>query len=781
MSLPRTPGAVPEPLNQDESAKVLPTAPGQKPNWRKQMKSLEEHVGEAEDTPKLGVPVNAPAQESTDTYVHVGQMSAQELLDAKDDILVNLRGIIAEVVEWVQNRLREEQLTDDLAAARAQGGATRARVGQRIDSLLLQHMSERRDIPPGKERSYIIASVINEIIGLGPLEPLWGDPSITEIMVNGPYDVQVEINGQIQRVPGIKFRDQDHLLDLCTQILNGIGRSITVRNPIEDGRLPDNSRVHVVHQAIAPKGPNLTIRRHREDAWTVRELVNRGSFTEEMAADIAFYIHSGCSTIVVGGTGTGKDLALDTKIPTPTGMTTMGDLKVGDQVLDEHGKPTNVVGVYPQPLNKCYEITFSDGTKVTAGKDHNWLTTTVEGGVSKVVTTEEILETLKTSDGQPNHLVGLISQEVEYPSQRASRVSAYNFGRNISQASHIPHAYMYTDVKSRRHLILGMIDSDDITGKYSFETNNEQVMNDARQVAHSLGVQTQVREYSTPGTYVVTFLLQSETMHAPRKIVNVREVPSVPTQCIEVDSPSHLFLCTDAFIPTHNTTVLNALSGLTPFNERIITIEDNLELMLHPDRLAAAPMEARPASSSGQGAITIRDLVKGSLRMRPNRIIVGEVRDHAAFDMLQAMNTGHNGSMTTIHANGADEAIPRLVNLVTQSGEINENGALSLIAGAVDILVVAVRFPEDGSRRLQGVYEVPSRTHADDSGARVLEPIPLWEFEQDSIDPETGKVIGHYERKNEPSDGLIRKHRLHRRDKFTLEQVYELSDIPEGA
>jgi pilus assembly protein CpaF len=522
--------------------------------WRTES---EDFHGESTVTFSTPVPTKLPKMPSdkapeksaktlaSNVYQSVGSLDSKDLLYAKEDQYKHLEGPIMELTQWVQDTLTEEGKTEDVSAARAGRGEKYNDMIRVLDQMILQKLSSERGIR-GPDRAFLIASVINEVLGLGPLEALWRDPKITEIIVDGPYRVLVEISGKLQQVPGAKFRDQEHLLGLCQQILGAIGRRVDVQHPLEDGRLPDKSRVNVVHPAIAPAGPLLTIRRHREEAWTVRELVGLGSFTPEIAEDLAFLINAGCSTLVLGGTGSGK------------------------------------------------------------------------------------------------------------------------------------------------------------------------------------------------------------------------------------------------------TTILNALSGLMPAAARILTIEDNLELQLHPDRFVAA-MEARPASASGTGMITIRDLVKNSLRMRPDRIVVGEVRDAAAFDMLQAMNTGHNGSMTTFHANGADEAIDRLESMVMQAGELDPRGVRSLIAGSVDLLVVVERYPEDGSRRVSGVFEIPSRVEVDESGHQALTPIPIWEFihdetvfvdedghrdeEGNEITIQVPKVIGHYEKMNEVSGDLVKRHRLNKRPRMSIDFVYQMSDM----
>jgi len=361
---------------------------------------------------------------------------------------------------------------------------------------------------------------VNEIVGLGPLEPLWQDPTITEVIVNGPNDVFVEQSGRLLKAKACRFRSQDHLLEICQRILSPLNRKVDVRDPLADGRLPDGSRVNIVHQALAPKGPLMTIRRFPEKNMSLIDLVGIGAMDKEMATLIATLISNKCSTLIVGGTGSGK------------------------------------------------------------------------------------------------------------------------------------------------------------------------------------------------------------------------------------------------------TTLLNALSVAIPRHERIVTIEDSLELRLDSNSHVAA-MEARPSDASGKNAIPIRSLVKNALRMRPDRIIVGEIRDSAALDMLQACNTGHEGSMSTVHANGPDEAISRLTVMVAQGGEIPADKVEWLIGSAIDLIVMARRY-EDGSRRVEGLYEVPDMAEEGHEGALVT--IPLWEWEQTGTD-ENGKLLGQYVKRNDISKSLFESKGLDFGKKYSWEEL----------
>jgi pilus assembly protein CpaF len=155
---------------------------------------------------------------------------------------------------------------------------------------------------------------------------------------------------------------------------------------------------------------------------------------------------------------------------------------------------------------------------------------------------------------------------------------------------------------------------------------------------------------------------------------------------------------------TGKTTFLNVLSGFIPEQERIITIEDAAELQLQQPHVVT--LEARPENAEGRGAVSIRDLVRNALRMRPDRIVVGECRGPEALDMLQAMNTGHDGSLTTLHANSPRDALGRLEMLVMMAGiELPERAVREMIAAAIDLIVQIERLP-DGSRKVTSVQEV---------------------------------------------------------------------------
>lgn len=184
------------------------------------------------------------------------------------------------------------------------------------------------------------------------------------------------------------------------------------------------------------------------------------------------------------------------------------------------------------------------------------------------------------------------------------------------------------------------------------------------------------------------------------------------------------------------TTLLNAMSSFIDERERIVTIEDSAELQLQ--QIHVARLETRPPNIEGRGEITQRDLVKNALRMRPDRIIVGEVRAGEAFDMLQAMNTGHDGSMTTVHANTARDALSRIEQMIGMSGiEISPRSARAQIASALHVVVQIGRL-SDGRRRLLSLAEIVGME------GEVVTMQEIFRFKMQGRD-ENNVVIGHFE------------------------------------
>ncbi|UWQ17533.1 CpaF family protein [Jannaschia sp. M317] len=183
------------------------------------------------------------------------------------------------------------------------------------------------------------------------------------------------------------------------------------------------------------------------------------------------------------------------------------------------------------------------------------------------------------------------------------------------------------------------------------------------------------------------------------------------------------------------TTTLNALSSFIGHSERVLTIEDTAELQLQQDHVGR--MESRPPNVEGKGAVTQRDCLRNALRMRPDRIIVGETRGEEVIDMLQAMNTGHDGSMTTIHANSARDAVSRLENMIAMAGiEMPIKAVRAQISSAVNLIVQASRL-QDGSRRMTSISEVTGME------GEVITMQEIFRYERLGLEPD-GTIIGRF-------------------------------------
>ena len=307
------------------------------------------------------------------------------------------------------------------------------------------------------EQEDLLEDICNDVLGYGPLEPLLARDDIADIMVNGSRNVYIEVNGKVEQT-GIRFRDNQQLLNICQRIVSQVGRRVDESSPICDARLPDGSRVNVIAPPLAIDGTALTIRKFKKDKLTLDQLVKFGSISPEAAEVLKIIGRVRCNVIISGGTGSGK------------------------------------------------------------------------------------------------------------------------------------------------------------------------------------------------------------------------------------------------------TTLLNCLTNYVDRDERVITCEDSAELQLQQPHVVR--LETRPPNLEGEGEVTMRDLVKNCLRMRPERIIVGEVRGPEVFDLLQAMNTGHDGSMGTIHANSPRECLNRIESMIAMGGfQLPQKTVREIIVGSIDVIIQAARL-RDGSRRITHVTEV---------------------------------------------------------------------------
>lgn len=339
------------------------------------------------------------------------------------------------------------------------------------------------------ERNHIYNLINDEINGYGPISELLNDKNITEIMVNGPKDVYVEIEGKLVKDESISFINDEHIIRTIQRLIQPLGRTIDTTNPMVDSRLSDGSRINAVIPPLSVNGPIITIRKFKRNMTSIDDLLRVGTLTTEMAVFLEAAVKGKLNIIVCGGTGSGK------------------------------------------------------------------------------------------------------------------------------------------------------------------------------------------------------------------------------------------------------TTLLNIISSFIGENERIITIEDAAELKLEQNHVIS--LETRTVNYNTSAAITIRDLVINALRMRPDRIIVGECRGKEAFDMLQAMNTGHDGSLTTLHANGSMDALNRLETMVLMSGmDIPIIAIREYIENAID-LVINIERMHDGKRKITNISEVVGIENS------MIKLNPIFEFIQKGL-TDTGEENGEF-------------------------------------
>jgi pilus assembly protein CpaF len=339
------------------------------------------------------------------------------------------------------------------------------------------------------ERERLIDEVLDETFGFGPMEVLLKDPTISDILINGPHKIFVERRGKLEKTD-VKFRDNEHLLQIIDRIVSKVGRRVDETSPMVDARLPDGSRVNAIIPPLALDGPSMSVRRFGANPLKLEDLLNYKAFTPEMAMLMEAAIKARLNIVISGGTGCGK------------------------------------------------------------------------------------------------------------------------------------------------------------------------------------------------------------------------------------------------------TTLLNTLSSFIPSDERIITIEDAAELQLQQEHIVR--LETRPPNIEGKGQVTTRDLVRNALRMRPERIIIGECRGAEALDMLQAMNTGHAGSMTTLHANSPRDAQARLETMVMMAGmELPIKAMRQQISSAVDMIVQANRL-QGGPRKVTSITEVMSMEQD------IIIMQDIFRFKQLGLD-QNGRAYGQFE------------------------------------
>jgi pilus assembly protein CpaF len=757
---------------------------------------------------------------------------------------------LLDVANHFRNRLLAEENLDEIADLPPK--ILRARIESHVSSMMKQ---EGQTLPPA-ERASLITFIINETVGLGPLERLIGDPTITEIMVNGPDEVYVERKGKITRRPDVRFKDEAHVRHIIDRVISPLGRRIDESSPMVDARLPDGSRVNAAIDPVSLNGPVLTIRKFRKEPFLMPRLVENGTLSEEMAEFLRACVIAKQNIIVSGGTGSGKTTTLNVLasfIPKDERVITIEDAAelqfhlTHPHVLRMEARPPNVEGQGEITIRQLVrnalrmrpdrivvgEVRGAEALDMLQAMNtgHEGSLTTIHANSPRDAFSR--LETMiMWAEGAKQlplsavreHLVGAVNivAQQDRLSDGTRRIVAISevYGirkeqiivRDIfvfertgvdEKSGRVLGSFTPTGIRPRclpriraagvhlsdgifmpQHLVsvmgVDLLESEDVTeimvnspDEVYVERNGrlERVEKKFRDETHLLSEINKIVapigrriDETTPAVDArlpdgsrVNAVLPPIALNGP--VLTIRRFPKDPLKIEHLLANHSLTQEIYAFLKacvraklnilisggtgSGKTTTLNVLSAFIPEDERIITIEDVAELQLKQPHVVR--LESRPRDEYGEGEITIRDLVRNALRMRPNRIIVGEVRGGEALDVLQAMNTGHEGSLTTIHANSPIDAFARLETMVMWAGtQLPSHAIREQLVGAINIVIQQDRL-SDGSRKITAISEIQSAQRG------KIDLKDIFVFEQESIS-EQGQVKGDFK-----ATGLIPK------------------------
>ena len=743
--------------------------------------------------------------------------------------------------QWQDRFMQSVNLDEYL---RMEPTTRRAQIENKLNELM--HASHEQ--LPYSQYNRIVTYILNEALGYGPLNGLVGDPSISEIMVNGPSTIYVERNGQIERIDDVKFQNDEHLRNIIDRVVSRVGRRVDEASPMVDARLADGSRVNALIPPLALDGSILTIRKFQRQAFDLDRLAAYGSLTDDMADFLKACVRAKLSILVSGGTGTGKTTLLNSLaacIPAGERVVTVEDsaeLKFHQQhphVVRMETRPPNVQGAGAVAIRDLVknalrmrpdrivvgEVRGAEALDMlqamNTGHEGSMTTLHANSSIDALRRTETMVLWAEGASSLPMSAireqivsaVDLIVQLTRYPNGR--KITAISEVQEMRHGEIIVRDIFRFDVFETEPTtgnVFGRFDATGVepTKLARLEAHGETGLRElfiSRQVETELGVllvddsvteiminginETYVERSGGDGPELADLSFHSEAhllsiinsiiaplgrQLDPRNptvdarlmdgsrvnavippvsgkgpILTIRRFPKVPLRMTHLQNGGALsremadFLrcCVEAKFNmlisggtgSGKTTLLNALSTYIHDDDRIITIEDVAELQLQQDHWLQ--LEARPVDEFGEGQVTIRDLVINTLRMRPDRIIVGEVRGAETLDMLQAMNTGHAGSMTTIHANSPDDAFYRLATMVSWGGnELPSHTVRAQIVGALDIIVQPGRVQtKNGLRRvIKSIAEVRK-----DRDVMVADEIFAFRTE---VDPEDGLVIG---------------------------------------
>lgn len=701
-----------------------------------------------------------------------GTSEMAEIIDSKilfmapEDFFNKYTESIQEITSWIQNKMSEsveesnivQSLKKDPTNIKNKDSAFVA-----INKYFLMYESEPKNEKFNNakfdtlDKAIILALITNEICGLGPLEPLFRDFTLKELACNGPFDIQVEKGGKMRKVPSCKFRDEEHLKSLIDRLYNSVNKQITKATPIERARLHDNSRVFAVDVSVAPSGPSLNIRRHTDEWVSPDMLLNFESASQEMMEWLGAHINAEFNFIVAGGTATGKSLTLDTPIPTAKGFKFMGDLTLSDIVFDTYGRETKITNIFEQKPRDVYEIKFKNSKSVFCDLEHNWYVSKKETPSEFIIlTTKELLE-----KDFNNYIVPLSSSPIRFNLKKYS--DSYNnilteeidnVINDIDNKLDLIREYEFSPIEIRNSLINKILEY-----YPNLNIDNYPVI---KRIIRSLG-------YKDLNDFSFSEALSFEEIIDIQKTNRIEKM-----RCITVESNSHTYLFGEDYLTTHNTTLLAALTGFYRNDARLLTVERNIELRPAPGKLWGTPMEVIPPNPGAQTlGVDMRTLVEATTQMRPDGIILGETTGPEAWDVTQALNSGHFGA-TTVHANGSNETIQRMIALISQADVIKGEALLQMLASSFDLIVVTTRFPEDGSRKITEICEIDTKVTTNEAGMPHLAVRPIWKFFADEFTTQGAKVRGEWKKVGEVSRERRTKHNL---DMITLKKWDDLRNL----
>jgi len=733
----------------------------------------------------------------------------------------------------------------------------------RLEAMLAQMIREEGEVLSPTLQSEIVNLILDETVGLGPLEPLLRDPQITEIMVNwrarpgeeGQAEVFVERFGRLERREDVEFENREHLLHIIDRILSPLGRRLDESNPRVDARLADGSRVAAAIPPIAVDGPVLSIRRFRERAFTMEDLIANGTLTETMAAFLKAAVRARLNILVSGGTGSGKTTLLNVLagfIPPEQRVITIEDiaeLRFYEQhphVVRLEARPPNVEGKGEITIRDLVRLSLRmRPDRIVVGEvrggealdmlqamntGHEGSMTTVHANspqeafsrletmvmwaeAAQQLSLRAIREQLATIDlvvqmarlpGGERKVVAITEVQGLKGDQLILKDLFLYYQLGVDEMGRAYGYFTPTGVRPRslarmrRWVDSAEVDRieaalrvDPLEGRLPPDVLRdpavtEIMINGPRQVfverrgqlqpvppdrlnirdelqllemaavmaAHAgrrLDEKRPLVDARLPDGSRVNIVLPPLSLNGP--VITIRRFRKElihPEDLIRRASlerrmaiflrravQARLNILVIGGTGSGKTTLLNLLASYIPEEERLITIEDTAELRLN--RPHWVRLETRTADEFGEGEITIRDLVINALRMRPDRIIVGEVRGGEALDMIQAINTGHQGSMTTLHANSPEDAFARLETMLRMAREGADlpEAALRRLICAFNLVVQVARLI-DGTRKVIRIDEVV--------GVReeLIRTEPIYVFRPVGTTEDEEKVRGYF-------------------------------------